>query len=240
MDLNAAVITRFSRQIALPEIGPDGQSRLGDACVAVVGRAGDLTAEIAARYLAAAGVGTLRVVGGDAAADADLDVDVDVDAALRASSPDVAIEHRAWPEAGEATGAAWLEALTGADLIVRAGFDDDAMLRVAIRLGIPAVVARARAGGVDVVSFRRHGPCPHTELDVPTLAGDAAHTGAESVVAGAVAAAEALTTLLDHGGAARARVLRLPTDGGDATTQQIPWTPECFACGGTGTVMSFQ
>ena len=68
--MNAAAVQRLARQIALPEIGVDGQARLGAARVAVVG--GDLTAELGARYLAAAGIGRLRLVGGPAGWDATL------------------------------------------------------------------------------------------------------------------------------------------------------------------------
>ncbi len=48
-------VARYARQIALPEIGPEGQARISAARVAVVGA--DLTAETAATYLRAAGVG---------------------------------------------------------------------------------------------------------------------------------------------------------------------------------------
>ncbi len=48
-------VARYARHIALPEIGPEGQSRIGAARVAVFGA--DLTAETAATYLRAAGVG---------------------------------------------------------------------------------------------------------------------------------------------------------------------------------------
>jgi hypothetical protein len=228
--MDAAAVRRFSRQIALPEIGPDGQQRLGAARVAVVDSSGggaDLSAETAARYLTAAGVGCLRLIGGDPA----------WDAALRASNPDVSIEHRARPT----DGAGWLEVLGGVALVVRAGFDDDPMLRAAIRLGVPAIVMRGRPDGdaVELVSFRKHGPCPHTAMDVPVQAATAAPAGAVDVVAGTLAAAEALHTLLGNGGAARARHLLMPLDGRDATAQEIPWTPECFACGGSGSEMAF-
>jgi len=223
--MDAATATRFARQLALPELGPAGQERLGASRVAIVGR--DLAAETAARYLAAAGVGTLRLVGGARA----------WDDALRGSNPAVAIEHAPRPSQGPA----WLDALAGADLVVRAGFDDDAMLHAAVRLGTPAITMRtdAETGAVDVVSFRKHGPCPHAPLDLPVVATVAAPDGAASVVAGTAAAAEALHILVGNGGDARARHLRLPLDGRDATTQELPWTPECFVCGGTGKEMSF-
>ena len=126
---------------------------------------------------------------------------------------------------------------------MRAGFDDDAMLRAAIRRGVPVVVMRARDGGAEIVSFRRHGPCPHAPLDVPTRPAPSDAEGAGAVVAGALAAAEALHVLVLVGdraaAAARARHLRVPLDGGEALAQEIPWTPECFACGGSGAEMSF-
>lgn len=223
--MDAAAATRFARQVALPEIGPAGQERIVAARVAIVGR--DLAAETAARYLAAAGVGTLRLIGGPAT----------WDATLRGSNPAVVIEHAPRPTQGPE----WLEALADASLVLRSGFDDDAMLHAAVRRGIPAITMRANVDDatVDVVSFRKHGPCPHAPLDVPVVVALAFPDGAASVVAGAAAASEALQVLVGNGGDARARLLRLPLDGGEATTQQVPWTPECFACGGTGKEMSF-
>jgi hypothetical protein len=226
--MDAATATRFARQLALPEIGPEGQARLHAARVALVGR--DLAAETAARYLAAAGVGTLRLVGGRR----------EWDAALTGSNPGVALEHVPRPSQG----ATWLEALQGATLVVRAGFDDDAMLHAAIRLGIPAITLRAEPDGhlADVVSFRKHGPCPHMPLDVTPVAAVAAPDGPASVVAGTLAAAEALHVLAATDAparAARAHHLRVPLDGNDPVSQDLPWTPECFACGGSGSEMSF-
>jgi hypothetical protein len=220
--MDAAAAQRFARQLALPELGSAGQERLLAARVAIVGR--DLAAETAARYLAAAGVGTLRLVGGRR----------DWDAALTGSNPAVVLEH--WPRPAQGPG--WLEALAGAALVVRSGFDDDPMLHAAIRLGIPAITLRAEADAVDVLAFRAHGPCPHMPLDVAPVAAVAAPDGAASVVAGTLAATEALHVLTGPR-AARAHHLRVPLDGGDAVAQDIPWTPECFACGGSGSEMSF-
>jgi hypothetical protein len=230
--MDVATVTRFARQLALPEVGSAGQERLVAARAVVVGDG--LAAETAARYLAAAGVGSLRLLGGRS--------NLRWDESLRASNPGVALEHAPRPT----DGAAWMAALDGVALVVRADFDDDALMPAAIRRGVPIVVMRGQENGenvVDVVSFRKHGPCPHAPLDVPLVAAVPVPEGAASVVAGTLAAAEALHILIATdipARAARAHHLRVPLDGGDAVSQDLPWTPECFACGGSGNEMSFQ
>ena len=221
---------RYLRQIALPEIGPDGQQRIAGAVIAVASEPqDDLAAETAARYLAAAGVGTLRLVSGAAAASPE---------PLRASNPDVEVQVRAWP----ADGAGWLAVLDGVDVIVRIGFDDDPMLRAAARLGIPAIMLKALPDRVELIAFRKHGPCPHLDLDIPPRRADRAAGGAAAVVAGTLGASEALFIIVGRegaGAASRARHLSVPLDGGEPRAQEIPWAPECFACGGGAVEMVF-
>jgi hypothetical protein len=213
--VDLAQVRRFSRQIALAEIGSEGQQRLLAATVALAG--GDLIVETAARYLAGAGVGRFVVLGGEPAA-------------LAAEDGGAEVLRRSWPRGG----ADWLEALAGCSLVVRSGFDDDALLRATVRLGIPLVVARAGREGVDLLSFRRHGPCPHAALDVPARpASGGGDDPASAVVAGTLAAAEAAWRLARPDDPPRARQLRLPA-GGPPLTQELPWTPECFLCGGSG------
>jgi hypothetical protein len=173
---------------------------------------GDLTAEIAARYLAAAGVGRLRCLGGCD----------DVDDDLRGSNPDVVIEHAALPS----DGAAWLAALDGVDAVIRSGFDDDPMLRAAVRRGVPVVVVRGRDEGVELISFRRNGPSPDAPLDVPAQSSAPPSDRAAAVVAGTLAAAEVIHTLVGTGGDAPARHLSLPLDGRAPHGQEIPWAPQ--------------
>ena len=185
--MNVAEVQRFARQIALPEIGPEGQTRIGAARVLVTG--GGLVAETAASYLAAAGVG--QVVA---------------------------------REVPPADGTAWLEALARIDLVVRAGFDDDAMLGAAKRLGLPVIVARATPAQVDVISFPRRAPAPEASLEIPAQAAEASAPGAADVVAGTLAAAEALVRIArvdGHVDGGRIRHLRLPLDGGAPLAQEL-------------------
>lgn len=74
---------RHTRQVRLAEVGADGQGRIGRAAVDVHGRG--LAAEVAARYLAGAGVARLRVgdeAVGAAARGIDAAVAIDVDPSL--------------------------------------------------------------------------------------------------------------------------------------------------------------
>lgn len=184
--MNADQVARYARQIALPEIGPEGQAAICGARVLIVG--GDLAAETAATYLTAAGVGSVET---------------------RARS------------VGD--GAAWLDALAGVDLVVRTNLDDDAMLGAAARLGVPVVVTRAEADRVDLLSFPRRAPDPSAELDIRARPATPPADGATGVLAGTLAAAEALASLVrDEASRRTARHLRLPVDGGDPIAQEIP------------------
>jgi adenylyltransferase/sulfurtransferase len=62
-ELREEELVRYARQIVLREVGPQGQRRLRDASVAVIGAGG--LGSPALLYLAAAGVGRLTVVDDD-------------------------------------------------------------------------------------------------------------------------------------------------------------------------------
>src|SRR3981189_2883055 len=63
LDFDPEEIRRYSRHILLAEVGGSGQAKLREASVLVVG-AGGLGSPLLL-YLAAAGVGTMRLVGDD-------------------------------------------------------------------------------------------------------------------------------------------------------------------------------
>src|SRR5690349_447576 len=60
---NASMMDRYARQMVLPEVGVDGQRRLSQATVLVVGTGGLGCAVL--QYLVAAGVGELIVLDQD-------------------------------------------------------------------------------------------------------------------------------------------------------------------------------
>ena len=174
MGLSVEAARRYSRQIALPEVGSEGQARILASDIMLAGE--DLATETAGLYLAAAGVSRLPRIGG-----------------------------KDWPK----TGTAWVERLQGASLVVRSGFDDDQMLKASIYLGVPVVVMRASPQGVEVIAFRRQGPCVHTSLMVPPRKRETSPEDASaSVVAGTLAATEALWILVHPMAPPRARHLR--------------------------------
>jgi molybdopterin/thiamine biosynthesis adenylyltransferase/rhodanese-related sulfurtransferase len=69
-ELSAAELARYSRHLTLPGVGPDGQRRLANARVLVVGAGG--LGSPALLYLAAAGIGTLGVLDADVVDDSNL------------------------------------------------------------------------------------------------------------------------------------------------------------------------
>jgi hypothetical protein len=190
-NLDVVDVARFARQIALPEIGPEGQSRIGAARVAVFGA--DLTAATAATYLRAAGVGHV------------FEASEFVNEAL--------------------AGQAFKNMPRNFDLIVRSGFDDAPMDGVAARLGLPMIFVRATADAVDLVSFSGRVPSPDARAETPfTAAGTATTDDGSAVLAGTLAAAEALQVIVRESSgpfSPRIRHMRLPLDGRDPLVQDI-------------------
>jgi adenylyltransferase/sulfurtransferase len=141
--------TRYARQIVMPNIGAEGQRRLAQARVLVVG-AGGLGSPILL-YLAAAGVGTLGVVDGDRVQHSNLNRQI-LDTAedlgyskaaaaarrLRARNPEIAIKLYK-TRVSEDNGADLIQEY---DLVVEASDNletKDLINRLCVHAGIPLV-----------------------------------------------------------------------------------------------------
>lgn len=215
--LDAASLERYARHIILREIGGPGQERLRRATVAVVG-AGGLGAP-ALLYLAAAGVGRLRIMDDDAVSLSNLQRQVifatadlgrpKVEAAaerLTALNPDVVVE----PATTRLT-ASTADALLGDVDLILDGSDNFATRRLtnaeAIARRIPLVFGAIGQweGQVSVFEVAKGGPCyaclfpedPAKGL-APSCA-EAGVLGALAGVVGSMMAVEAVKRLAGAG-----------------------------------------
>ena len=161
----------YSRQLALPEVGAEGQARLAAARVLVVGAGGLGCAVLAS--LAGAGVGEITIMDPDSVAASNLHrqplftaADVGRPKAqaaagrLRAYNPSVSV--RAVPERFDDANAD--ERVSAADVVVDCTDNFAAKFRVndaAMRAGVPAVLASVYQyeGQLQVVRADRGGSC---------------------------------------------------------------------------------
>lgn len=129
MTLSDDQLSRYARQILLPEVGEAGQERLRAARVLVVG-AGGLGVPVAS-YLAAAGIGTVGLADGDTIARSNLPrqiayAEIDIGASktarlaqrLRANNPETQVIEHPRLEAGN------IDAVVGAYDLVADGCDN--------------------------------------------------------------------------------------------------------------------
>lgn len=238
-------IERYARHLVLAEIGGPGQQRLKAARVALVGVGG--VGAPAALYLAAAGVGTLRLIDDDNVALSNLQRQIafaegDVGrpktaaavAALTALNPHVAVEPRT--ERLSPANAPLL--LDGCDLVID-GTDDFAtrfaVSDACLALGLPLVSgALGRWSGQVGVFVGR--PCyrclvPAAPPDAETCA-RVGVVGALAGVVGSLAALETIKLVVGAGEALTGRLLIYDGLAATARTVRIAADPACPACGG--------
>ncbi|MGQ0640282.1 MAG: molybdopterin-synthase adenylyltransferase MoeB [Gemmatimonadaceae bacterium] len=246
--LSTAEIARYARQVALSEVGIEGQERLKNARVIVVG-AGGLGSPVAL-YLAATGVGTISVVDGDAVDLSNLHrqllystADIGrrkVSAAaerLTAINPNV----RAVPFDVELTRDNALDILRGCDLVVDGtdNFRTRYLVNDAcILLGKPNVYASVlRFDGQVTVLGMPNGPCYRCLYPTPPPAGSVpscAEAGVLSVLPGLVGmlqATEAVKLILGRGEPLIGRLLLVDALSAQFTTVKLRKDPACIACG---------
>jgi molybdopterin/thiamine biosynthesis adenylyltransferase len=246
---------RYARHILLKEVGGPGQQRLKAATVAIVG-AGGLGAP-AALYLAAAGVGRLRLIDDDTVVLSNLQRQVifrsedagapkveRAAAVLAALNPHVAIEARR--ERLAADNARTL--LEGAALVLD-GTDDFATRfavnaachELAITLISGAVgrwdgqVATFKSGPTRHLPHDRRLPCyrclvPETPPGVETCA-QVGIVGALTGVVGSLMALEAIKEIAEAGEGLAGRLLILDGLASESRTIALPRDPACPVCG---------
>jgi len=243
---------RYARQLALPEIGEDGQRKLRDGRVLLVGAGG--LGSPAALYLAAAGVGHLALVDDDRVERSNLQRQVlhgDADegtlkidsgaAALRGLNPGV--EVAGVPLRLDAANAR--ELLAGQQVVID-GSDNFAtryaVNEACVALGIPNVhgsVFRFE-GQVSVFWPARPGAagpcyrCVYPESPPPELSPSCAEAGVLGVVPGIIGllqATEALKLLLGVGEPLVGRMIRYDALRSRFDEFEVLRDPGCRTCG---------
>ena len=236
-------VERYARHLVLAEIGGPGQQALAAATVLIVGAGG--VGGPAALYLAAAGIGTIRIVDGDTVALSNLQRQILFDTAdigrakveaaaghLTAINPHVSVEALDHPlNADNAP-----DVISGTDVVLD-GTDDfatrHAVNAACVAAGVPLVSgALGRwSGQVGVFSG-----CPCYRCLVPESPPDAETcarvgvVGALAGVIGAMAALEAIKLITGAGEPLTGRLLLY--DGLSATSRTVTVTadPGCPVC----------
>jgi molybdopterin/thiamine biosynthesis adenylyltransferase/rhodanese-related sulfurtransferase len=238
---------RYSRHLLLPEVGLEGQQKLLDAKVLLLGAGG--LGSPSALYLAAAGVGTLGIVDDDTVDLSNLQRQVihnsdrvgvsKVDSAeetIRALNPDVnVVKHklRLGPDN-------IMEILPGYDIVLDGldNFPSRYLLNDAsVRLRIPVVSAAILGFDGQLSVFKPYeGPCYRCLFPVPPPAELAPSCGANGVLGvlpgtmGLLQATEVIKLILDIGNPLIGRLLMYDALAATMTEVKIRRDPECPIC----------
>jgi adenylyltransferase/sulfurtransferase len=251
-DLDATQLDRYSRHVIMDGVGPEGQGRLLDAHVLVVG-AGGLGSPVI-QYLAAAGVGTLGVVDDDVVERSNLqrqvihgDADVGrpkVDSArdfVAALNPDVTVEPhetRLTPDNVEAFLQQYDLVVDGSDNFETRYLVNDACTLAGVPFAHGAILRFE--GQVTTFEATDGGPCYRClfpEAPEPGTVPDCATAGVLGVLPGTVGciqATEAVKLALEYGETLDGRMLFY--DAADMTFEEITVDPrpDCPVCGDGG------
>ncbi len=246
----ATAQSRYLRHLSLPEVGADGQRRLGRATISIIGAGG--LGSPAALYLAAAGVGCLRLIDADRVERSNLQRQIlhadhlvghlkteSAAQRLHALNPDIMIDTQAVRLVENNAPAL----LAGSDLVIDGSdnFPTRYLLnRVCRALGIPLVygavlrfsgqVALFDPAVADAGCYR----CLYPEAPLPADAPSCAEAGVLGVMPGIVGclqAAEALKYLLGIGGSLSRDLLLVDAIGMDFRKLRRQRDPDCADCG---------
>ncbi len=238
---------RYSRHLLLPEVGADGQQKLLDAKVLLLGAGG--LGSPTALYLAAAGVGTIGIVDDDVVDVTNLQRQVihttgrvgelKVDSAEQAIhdlNPDVkVVKYATRLDASNI-----VEIVEGWDMVVDGvdNFPTRYLLNDAtVRMGIPVVSAAILGFEGQLSVFKPHeGPCYRCLFRQPPPAELAPSCGANGVLGvlpgtmGLLQATEVVKLILGVGDPLIGRLLMYDALGATVTELKVRRDPECPIC----------
>lgn len=237
-------IERYARHLVLTEVGGPGQQRLKAARAAIIGMGG--VGGPAALYLAAAGVGALRLIDDDAVGLSNLQRQIvfatpdlgraKVEAAtdlLTALNPHVRTE----PVAERLTDANAMRLIEGCDVVIDGTDDFTARFAVnaaCVATGIPLVSGALGRWTGQVAVFTGR-PCyrcltPQVPPDAETCA-RVGVIGALAGVVGSMAALEAIKVITRAGDPLTGRLLIYDGLAGLSRVARISADPDCPVCG---------
>src|SRR3984957_11873799 len=245
--LSAEQRERYSRHLLLPEVGIEGQQKLLDAKVLLLGAGG--LGSPTALYLAAAGVGKLGIVDDDTVDLSNLQRQVihsservgmpKVDSAeqtIQALNPDVEVEKCAVRLGPENI----MDILPGYDIVVDGldNFPTRYLLNDAsVRLQIPVVSAAILGFEGQLSVFKPYdGPCYRCLFPTPPPPELAPSCGANGVLGvlpgtmGLLQATEVIKLIIDAGDPAIGRLLMYDALAATITEVKVRRDPECPVC----------
>lgn len=245
--LTAEQRDRYSRHLLLPEVGAEGQQKLLDAKVLLLGAGG--LGSPAALYLAAAGIGTLGIVDDDEVDISNLQRQVlhatsrvgtpkvdSAEQAIKDLNPDVnVVKYQTRLDASNI-----VEIISNYDVIVDGvdNFPTRYLLNDAtVRLGIPVVSSSILGFEGQLSVFKPYdGPCYRCLYPVPPPAELAPSCGANGVlgvlpgVMGVLQATEVVKLVLGEGDPLVGRLLLYDALGATFTELKVKRDPECPIC----------
>lgn len=244
MNFSDDEIERYARHLVLAELGGPGQQKLKAARVAVMGLGG--VGSPAALYLAAGGVGSIRLIDDDEVALSNLQRQIafathDVGtaktvagaSALRALNPHVEVQERT----ERLTAGSAVRLLDECDLVLDGTDDFDTRLAVneaCLELGIPLVSGALGRWSGQVGLFEGR-PCYRCLVSSPPPDAETCArlgvVGALAGVIGSMSALEALKRLTGAGATLSGRLLIYDGLAGTSRTVKVAADPTCASCG---------
>jgi molybdopterin/thiamine biosynthesis adenylyltransferase/rhodanese-related sulfurtransferase len=255
--LGAEQRRRYSRHLLIPEVGEEGQLKLLDSRILLIGAGG--LGSPASLYLAAAGVGTLGIVDDDAVDATNLQRQIvhstdrlgepkaeSAKRTIEALNPDVTVkvfqERLTSENVDRILGAGWDVIVDGADNFPTRYLLNDA----SVWHGIPVVHGSIYRFEGQVTVFKPHqGPCYRClfpQPPPPELAPSCAEGGVLGVlpgVVGSIQANEALKLALGIGEPLIGRLLLFDALAGSFSEVSLRRDPACPVCGETPTITEY-